>query len=200
MTGSRLLGLALLLPLLGGCNMLISEEPMFGGSDRAALVPRDGIWLSPDKGCDFDSSRPESGWPECAMWVVVRNGGTDLYLTDGKRQSQVVGGFFAAGDPQILQAYWIDTDKQPHRAFYGFFGVEIHQVGPDGRYSAASVWPVECGTQSNPNADIQPYPGVGADCRPSSKEAIRPAAEKSRRTEQIEEWRWLRAEATAKGN
>jgi hypothetical protein len=200
MTARRHLLLALLLPALGACNMLISERPMYVDADRASVVPRNGIWLSPNRGCEFDSSQPETAWPDCAMWIVVRKQGDEMHLSDGKKQVEELGGFFAAGEPLIVQARWIDTAKEPRRAYYGFYGVEPHQIGPDGFFSAASIWVVECGTQTNRNADIQPFPGIGPDCHAPSKDLIRSAAQKSRRADVIEEWRWLRAEATVEGN
>jgi len=192
--------LAVLLPAVGACNMLISEAPMYVDADRASVAPRNGIWLSPNRGCEFDSRAAEATWPDCAMWIVVRNRGAELLLSDGKKQIETLGGFFAAGVPIIVQARWIDTAKEPRRAYYGFYGVKPHQIGPDGLFSAASIWVVECGTQANQNADIVPFPGIGPDCRPPSKEAIRSAAQRSRRDDAFEEWRWLRAEATANGS
>lgn len=192
--------LTLLLPALGACNMLISDKPIFAEADRAELAPRDGLWLSPNRGCEFEKSQPETGWPDCAMWIVARNRGAELYLSDGKMQVEALGGFLASGEPIIVQARWIDTAKEPRRAYYGFYGVEPHQIGRDGLFSSASIWVVECGTLANQNADIKPFPGIGPDCHVPSKHAIRNAAQKSRRPDAVEEWRWLRAEATAIGN
>lgn len=200
MTYGRHIMLALFLPALGACNMLISETPIYAEADRASLAPRNGLWLSLNRGCEFDSREAEAVWPDCAMWIVVRNQGAEILLSDGKKQVEVLGGFFAAGEPIIAQARWIDTAKEPRRAYYGFYGVEPHQIGPDGLFSTASIWVVECGTQANQNADIVPYPGIGPECRAKSKDAVRNAAERSRRTDTMQEWRWLRAEATAKGN
>src|SRR5687767_15129205 len=71
--------------LLGSCNMVISETPMFAEADRTDLAPRDGIWLNDSNECRFDSGRPESDWPECAMWVVVRGSGREFEVSDGKK-------------------------------------------------------------------------------------------------------------------
>lgn len=196
----RRLLLASLLPLLGACNMAISEAPMFAESDRATTLPRDGLWLSSDKDCRFDSRRPEAAWPDCALWVVVRSAGANILLTDGKGQSESIGGLIAAGDPMIMQGRWVDTAKEPQRAYFGFYGIEPQQVGPDGRFSAATVWPVECGIQKSPGTEIVPFQGIGPDCRPMSKEAIRSAAAQSQRADQISEWRWLRLEAPTMEN
>ena len=184
-----------LLPSLGACNMLISETAMFSDDDRAQVLPQDGIWLSKDKDCEVDGGMPESYWPECALWVVVRGAGTDILLMDGKGQSESIGWLLAAGDPIILQGRWIDTAKPPHRSVYGFYGIDPLKIGPDGRLLAVSVWPVECGTQSNANDQIEPFPGIRPDCHVPSKDAIRAAARLSRRPDQISQWQWLRNEA-----
>lgn len=195
MSVARRIFVICLLPSLGACNMLISETAMFSDDDRAQVLPQDGIWLSKDKDCEVDGGMPESYWPECALWVVVRGAGTDILLMDGKGQSESIGWLLAAGDPIILQGRWIDTAKPPHRSVYGFYGIDPLKIGPDGRLLAVSVWPVECGTQSNANDQIEPFPGIRPDCHVPSKDAIRAAARLSRRPDQISQWQWLRNEA-----
>lgn len=191
----RIFTLICLLPSLGACNMLISEAAMFSNDDRAQLLPQEGIWLSKDKDCAVDGSLPESTWPDCAMWVVVKGTGTDIFLMDGKGQSESLGWLLAAGDPLILQGRWTDTAKPPNRSYYGFYGVEAEKIGADGRLIAVSIWPVECGTQKSADDEIEPFPGIGPDCRAPSKDAIRAAARLSRRPDQISQWQWLRTEA-----
>ncbi|HEU5482034.1 MAG TPA: hypothetical protein VFU80_02920, partial [Sphingomicrobium sp.] len=163
-----------LLPLslvLAGCNMVISETPMLSERDRASLLPRDGLWLGNDPDCQFDSARPETEWPECALWVIVRKSGGEMQLTDGKGQTQRIGGLFVSGNPAIVQGEWIDDAKDPTKAYYGFYGLEPRNRGPDGRFTLTSVWPVACGVQSG--SEIEPFPGINEGCRASSKEAIR---------------------------
>lgn len=187
----------LFLPLLGllsACNMVISDTPMFADGDRGTAMPRDGLWLGDDADCRFDSDQPESSWPECAVWVVVRDSGRVL-LFSGKGESERIGGLFTAGSPAIFQAEWIDKAKEPARPYFAYYAVEPADVGSDGRFTAASVWPVDCGIQEEPNFDIQPFPGISLECRPSSTQAIRSAADASRRARRMEEWQWLRAEA-----
>ena len=187
-----LLFLLPLLTVLGACNMVISETPMFDEGDQPSLSPRDGIWLADVEDCRFDAGKQESDWPECAVWVIAHNNGRDLRLRDGKGQSQRVASIFASGTPTIVQGQWVDDSKKPATTHYGFYGLEPETIGPDGRFAAASVWPVDCGIQSG--SEIRPFPGISAECRPSSKEAIRTAAISSRTAEQISTWRWLRAE------
>jgi len=200
MTAARSILIALFLPLLGACNMVISETPMFADAERAASLPRDGIWLSEDKDCVFDSGEPESTWPTCVMWILVRDGGTDISLSDGKGQSESIHGLVVAGNPMIVQARWIDTAKEPSRAIYGYYAIEPLKVDTDRRFSEAKLWPVECGLKKGADAKIEPFPGIGPGCRPTSQDSIRSAATSSSRGDELSEWRWLRAEATAKRN
>lgn len=180
--------------LLGACNMVISETPMFADADRTDVGPRDGIWLSDDAECRFDARRPESDWPECAMWVVVRNSGRELEVSDGKKQRQRLRSLLTAGAPAIIEAQWTDDAKYPAETTYGFYAYEAQPAEPDGRFVRASTWPVECGIQDKTGSEIRPFPGITPECRPTSRDAIRAAAVSSRRAEQIERWRWLRAE------
>lgn len=186
-----------LLPILwwvGGCNMVYSETAMFAESDRAELAPKDGIWLAEDNECRFESGKPETTWPECAVWVVSRQSGRDLQLNDGKGQAQRIGALIASVTPLIVQLQWLDDAKQPATMHYGFFGLEPSPGAPEQHFSAASTWVVECGIQEKGESQIQPFPGISVECRPSSKDAIRAAAVASRRADQMTHWRWLRPE------
>jgi hypothetical protein len=187
--------LVFLLPPLAACNMVISETPVFADGDRASVLPKDGVWLGDDPECLFDFAKPESEWPECAFWIVVRDSGTELRVEDGKGQTQRVGGLFANGSPAIVQGEWIDEAKKPLKAYYAFYGLEPRNVGSDGRFTAATLWPVECGIQDKPNGEIRPFPGISPECRPTSKDAIRSAAAASRKSDEAREWHWLRAES-----
>jgi len=182
------------LGLLSACNMVISETPIFAESDRATLIPKDGIWLTKVDDCDFDASQPEAKWPECAVWVVVRNSGRELLVMDGKDQTQRLDYLIAAGSPPVVQGKWIDAAKEPGAAYYGFYGIEPQQLATDG-FAAASTWAVKCGVQQQSSSKIQPFPGVSAECRPSSKDAIRSAATASRAAGEVMTWRWLRPES-----
>ena len=191
--GLKQFAVLLSLSLLGACNMVVSETPMFTESDRSKVAPRDGIWLGEKDDCQFDSGKPESEWPRCAMQVVVRNSGRELNLIDGK-ETQRVTALFAAGTPAIIEAQWIDDAKEPAKATYGYFGLESRPAAQDGRFIRASLWPVECGAKNPTSSEIRPFPGITPECRPASKDAIRAAAVFSRRAEQVQVWRWVRAE------
>ena len=182
--------LACLLPLLGACNMVISETPMFGEKDAASLSPRPGIWLAEDPECPLDATLPEAKWPKCAMWLVVSGSG-EAALVDGKGQRQEARYIIAKGAPPIVQVLWRDEAKEDGKTFYVFLGLEPNIL--DGEFLAATTWEVKCGTKDPADTDIKPYPGIAAECRPSSQEAIRSAALASCLTaEMAMTWRWLR--------
>ncbi|MEO7634820.1 MAG: hypothetical protein ABIS38_04125 [Sphingomicrobium sp.] len=193
MTKRTILRLLPLLGALGACNMVISEKPMFDGHDRSTLIPRDGIWLAEVEDCRFDSSKPEPVWPKCAVRAIVDNGGRQLQVSDGKGQSQRLAAIFTPGAPVIVQGQWVDQAKRPAKVFYGFFGLEAGAIGSDRRFGTATMWPVACGVQLG--SGIRSFPGISADCRPSSKRAIRAAATSSRGDADAFKWRWLRAKS-----
>jgi len=187
----------LLLPTLAAlaaCNMVISEMPVFAETDRGPEAPKDGLWIGEDPECRFDPAGTESGWPDCAIWVVVREAGAMLLVSDRKGEPQRVGALFVAGNPGIIQARWVDDAKEPARPYYAFYAFEARDIDSMGRFTLASIWPVECGIQDKPNGDIRPFPGISAECRPSSADSIRSAAKASRRADLVKEWRRLRAE------
>ena len=199
----RALLLALVLPLLGACNMVVSETPMFADPDRASIAPRDGIWLAEQEDCRFDATKSDAEWPDCAMWVVVRNAHSEFLLSDGKGQSQRAEFLMVDGTPLLVQVKFHDEEKKPGSTFFAFYGLLAPPApaGTNKGFTVASIWQVKCGIQGQSASDIKPFPGISAECRPTSKDAIRAAALASRSiAEQPTSWRWLRPEATAIAN
>jgi len=191
----RLFLLALLQPLLGACNMVISEAPLFSDEDAANLRPREGVWVGDDPDCKFDSSLSESRWPGCAMWIVARPQG-ELLLQNGKGEGQPGRFVIAKDQPPVVQLLWRDEAKEDGKTFYVFFGLEPGQVQTDGTFVTAFSWDVMCGVKDPSSSEIEPYPGITPECRPSSKDAVRSAALASRaNAEMAMRWRWLRPEA-----
>lgn len=187
--------LACLLPLLGACNMAISETPLFADGDKASLIPRNGIWLSDDSECPFDPSPPESQWPKCAIWAVVNGSTGEMLVRSGKGEDQQARFVIAHGDPLIVQILWRDDAKEDGKTFYVFFGLEPLATGSDRTFTTAATWEVKCGTKVPSMSDIKPYPGLTTECRPSSQDTVRSAAVASRPTaEMAMTWRWLRPE------
>jgi hypothetical protein len=167
---------------------------MFSDEDRSVLAPKDGLWISTDAECDFDSNRSESEWPECAVWIISRSSGRDLILSDGKGQSQRLGALFATRNSMVAELSWLDDAKESAERRFGYYALEAQQDAPDQQFTMLLAWPVECGVQDEASSKINPFPGITADCRPTSKDAIRAAAVASRRPEQVTTWRWLRSE------
>ena len=190
----RLLVLAVL-NLLSACNMAISETPIFALEDRAAIAPRDGLWLSEDPDCAFDPNLPETGWPGCAIWLIVRSSRRELLLQDGKGEAQPARYIIAKGHPTVVQVLWRDEAKEDGKTFYVFFGIEPGSLQSDGTFVTASSWEVKCGVKDPSSSEIKAYPGIAAECRPESGDGVRSAAVASRTTaEMAMSWRWLRPE------
>ena len=189
----RHLMLACFLPLLGACNMAISETPLFADADKAGFTPRDGVWLSDDAECRFDSTLPEFQWPKCAIWAIVNGSTGAMLVRSGKDEEQQARFVIAKGDPLIVQILWRDDAKEDGKTFYVFFAIEPGSAGSDKTFTTAATWEVKCGTKDASMSDIKPYPGIGGECRPSSQDAIRSAALASRATAEMGmTWRWLR--------
>jgi len=191
----RLLSLAPLLPLLGACNMAMSETAVFAEKDSSHLRPRDGIWVSDDPDCHFDPGLPEAQWPGCAMWLIVHSSAHELLLQDGKGQAQQARYVIVKGQPTIVQILWRDEAKDDGKTFYVFFGLKPGSGQADGTFVSASSWEVKCGVKDPSSSEIAPYAGITPECRPQSKNGVRSAAVASRQTaEMAMDWRWLRPE------
>ena len=112
---------------------------------------------------------------------------------DGKKQAQPGHLLLAEGNPPIAQILWRDEAKEDGKTFYVFMGLEPSPNEPDGTFTLASTWMVECGVKEPSGSDIKPYSGISPECRPSSQDALRSAALTSRATAEIAmRWRWLR--------
>jgi hypothetical protein len=123
--------------LLGGCNMVLTEKPMFTVADGAgAPAIRPGVWRDQKPGCDFDEGLPQDKWPKCAsaspgpgeqpFWVEV------------------------SGDPLILQfplhlPYGKAADDS-----YLYAAFRPLKLDAQGRVIAMKRWPVRCGPPPPP--------------------------------------------------
>jgi hypothetical protein len=168
------------LAVLGGCNMVHSSAPMFSAADSAgAPTFRDGVWASPDRGCQFDPNTPVKSWPKCA------DGSSTIAPATGETY------LFVAGDPLILQVRHEDDD---HKVDYYYAGVEPLKLDAQGRITAFKGWLIQCGppppAPKSPRATRRygtrhPLQGLtmdpdGDDCMPASPAAVRAAAAPSR--------------------
>lgn len=204
-----LLGLCLMV-LLGACNRVHSDGPLFfadGGPDAPQL--RAGLWIIEQGGedCRFDVRKPVNHWPDCAAWMLVRDGEILGYDKPGKDKPARSGDWtsvpyvLAAGSPLILQLAMTEDGKIDHQ----YFGLEP-TAGPASAITAVRSWPVLCGPPP-PKASagetprfvtLDPLPGMtlaGDNCTTGAAEAVRNAAGPSRGwagEDEVGGARWIR--------
>lgn len=206
-----LLGLCLVL-LLGGCNRVHSDHPLFF-ADASAEAPRlrDGVWAlqNDDKpACRYDARLPVTRWPVCADWMLVRGGEMLGYEKPGKGDVTGSGDWtslpfvVSAGAPPILQVAMTEDGKVD----YQFFGVE-QTAGDGGGIRSFTAWPVMCGPPPPSDAmsngkrryvTLEPLPGLTvvdeSSCTAADAAAVRNAAGPSRAwsTDEGLTARWIR--------
>ncbi|MDP1737688.1 MAG: hypothetical protein Q8L23_09630 [Caulobacter sp.] len=196
-----LMGLCVLL-LLGACNRVHTDQPLFFASDAPdAPRLRDGLWVvqdtlgidDDDQPCRFDARKPVTRWPKCAQWVLVRGGELLAYDGEkGKREWQSMGFVLADVDPMVLQL-GMKSGKEKEKLDFQYFGFSVTQRMSDGRIEAYAVWPVLCGPpppEGTKEADgaprfatLEPLPGLtidGNNCTTGSSAAVINAARASR--------------------
>jgi len=192
-----LLGLCLVL-LLGACNRVHSDRPLFFASDSPdAASLRDGLWVIEDgdeADCRYDARRPVTRWPACADWMLVRGGEILGYDAPDRGDAAGAGEWtslpivLSGGDPLILQVGMSEDGKVD----YLFFGVE-RTAGDAGAITAFSSWPVMCGPPPPEGAmtngkrryvTLEPLPGLTiadeSSCTATDGAAVRNAAGPSR--------------------
>lgn len=139
--------------ILGGCNMVYAEHPLFTAADAAgAPALRPGIWSKRAADCVFDAARPISEWPECADPVLIT---PDRIGDPGKPDKQ--GGYvLAGGDPRVMQMeLTLDADKPP---IWIFVGLKPLKSDTEGRITEARTWIVLCGPPPPPPPETPPPP------------------------------------------
>ena len=109
------------LPLLGACNMVISETPMFVEGDRRESHQETGSGSARRTSAN---STPEAGIRVARMrdaGAVVRNSGRELNIMDSKK---IAAGHrdVRRGHPAIIEGKWVDDAKEPAKATYGYYG------------------------------------------------------------------------------
>ena len=170
----RLASLVMATAMVGGCNLVVTDKPLFSKADGAGGPQfRTGVWNGAAPDCAFDEAKPEKDWPKCANaqppgadpppWLAV------------------------PGDPPILQ---MSTEPGNGSAISPSFYVGFHVIRTDstGRVIEVRVWPVQCGPPP-PDGDKSGLTkhmlsGLkerkeGGDCTAETKQALRNAARAS---------------------
>lgn len=197
-----LLGLCVAL-LLGACNRVQTDHPLFFASDAAdAPRLRDGLWvIDGDDKCHVDTRGPVNRWPECAQWMLVRGGEILGYEADVGQPGEWdrIPFVLAEGDPVVLQIEQIEDGKPD----FQYFGLEGERAA-DGRFVAFSIWPALCGPpppetpkgEKPRYATLEPLPGmtiVGDNCTAEAQGPVLVSAWASRPwTVEVMRLRWIR--------
>jgi hypothetical protein len=126
--------------MLGGCNFVGSEQPLFGHADAVgAPALRPGIWVvdEPDGQCQPNYSKPVGRWKDCAQWFLVREG--DIASIDGDDTWTTTSFIIASGAPAVLQI-GPDADR-----LYFYLGLRPLLRDKDGRTTGFMAFYALCG-------------------------------------------------------
>ncbi len=170
---------------LAGCNQVYSAKPVFSTADEAgAPALRPGLWVMASAKCSFNEARPVQRWPDCADWVLIRQGQiVSLETKDGKPDWSAIDTVLAAGDPRVLQ--WHEPESADHH--YAYAGLQPTATDVEGRITAIEAWPALCGPPPPEDAKSKvtanPLPGLridGSDCYAEEAGPVRASAKASR--------------------
>jgi hypothetical protein len=199
--------------LLGACNVVMTKDPLFTQADAAGAANlRPGVWLFfKQADCKFDESRPFTEWPDCAGGGLVTPGNLKGHKAGAPADRLEDTPFvLAPGDPRIMQLQ-VDVDLSvqgsasasgdatasassgaSHSRPYGYGAVRPTKFDDQGRITAFTLWPIQCGPPPPKDKDgndaapatLKPLPGIemkpgDAVCTTRSVAALRNAAKAS---------------------
>lgn len=194
-----------LILLLGGCGLAVSEKPMFAATDTVG-APRfaDGIWLLKDDAeCRFDAAEPMSRWPDCAYWAEYRDGRwSEPVDKEGLVMKPLENDILLVGGKIALMQIGFEADSSEWDG-PTFLFMAFDNRAKGGKLKSLALWPVMCGTmvdykdaaeRRDPMPAVkQRYPGFDEKCRPESQAALRAAASASRPDRsKLTHLQWLR--------
>lgn len=187
----------LLILMLSGCGMAVSDKPMLEQADTAGAPQfADGVWLMPEvdkeSDCKVDVAKPVSSWPDCATWALHKDGqwfaryeNSGIVTKAVPRDAVKVSN----GDIAIVQ---LESDTSPAEdgtvdpTPYSFIAFD-NKPAATGKLRAISFWIVMCGTYEEKDTDDEDtpaklirFPGFDEKCRPASMQVLRDAARLSR--------------------
>lgn len=139
---------------LGGCNLVMTEKPMFVLADGASAPPlRQGVWRIDKSDCPIDETLPQDKWPRCAD-ASPGVGPKPFWLE-------------AAGDPDLLQTPPLQIPLgQGTKPFYLYEAIRPLKLDPQGRVIAMKTWSVRCGPPPPPDPQL-----AAAEARADAEEA-----------------------------
>ncbi len=127
--------MACALAALAGCNMVMTEKPMFTAADgKGAPRIRPGVWRDDKPNCAVDETLPQDKWPPCAK-AAPGVGAPTLWLE-------------VAGDPPLLQVPLKLPGENPAYLYMAFRPLKLDGQG---RVIAMKSWPVKCGPPPPPD-------------------------------------------------
>ena len=177
--------------LLTACNVVMSEEPLFGEADAARAPPfRDGAWISMSAECQSQWRDPRAPPPCVEHGQVV---GGRLIAPDEPPGAAIVAG---GGVPLIVQVRFSQEEAATGEPFtvhiYG--ALKPTRLDAQGRVVEARRWLVLCGEpppeagrdslRREEHLTRSPLPGLTIDpelglCRAHEPQAVRNAARAS---------------------
>lgn len=193
---------------LGACNLVTTTEPMFDKADAAGTPQlKEGLWANLEHGCEADLKQPATEWPECAEWMVLKNGEMTGKSDDEKEETRIPV-LIAGDDPPVMQLAMEDKDSKETLYFYA--GLGSIETDSEGRIIRYAGWIVQCGPPPPEDAKrpdgqprwgtFEPTPGIIMDealsgCRPQDETALFTAARASKdyaSKDKPGEARWVR--------
>jgi len=179
---------------LGGCNLAVSDHPMFSSAERLATPLKDGPWVADVPDCKFNVDSPKTGWPKCALWTVVSDNKM-VDVSGDKDEDRPAGFLIVGGQPPIVQIDMLENGKHG----FLFIAIEPTSKPPSGPITTLNIWGVTCGRQNDPvdsRQGVSPFPGFNKECQPQTAAALRAAAVASRpKSGEITRMKWVRKES-----
>ncbi len=143
--------------LLGGCNQVYSEKPLFDAGEVGAPRLKNGLWVWSKSSCVFNEKGPLRDWPKCAEWALLRAGQV-LEFKDEDKTWTAADYVLAPGNPPILQI----PDKNDEGTAYFYAALRPLKADALGQVVEFESWPVLCGPPPV-GKDDKASPSAGAD-------------------------------------
>jgi hypothetical protein len=150
--------------LLSGCNLIVSQTPLFSAKDAQGQAQmRPGVWSDDGKTCDYDVAAPVDSWPACANGWVVQTDGHVLapHKHGDPRASWTQFPYLIVkNDPPVMQVRMQVDQGAINPQIYIYTGMRILKSDTEGRVTAYKMWPVLCGPPPPPDPHAKGFPGL----------------------------------------